>query len=228
MIAQPKSSPAAAGRPSSGISPVPIRKAAVLGSGTMGARIAAHLANAGLPVVMLDIASKDGTAAGIAAQALENLKRGKPAAFYDPALAVHIRTGNFDDDLKLLADCDWVIEAVTENLAIKQALLDEDRAAPEGRGASSPPTPAACRFPRSPRTCRTTSAAAGLARTSSTRRATCGCWRSSPRPRPTPPRWKPSRASPTCAWARKLCLRATRRTSSPTASAFSSCWKRSA
>ena len=123
MIAQPKSSPAAAGRPSSGISPVPIRKAAVLGSGTMGARIAAHLANAGLPVVMLDIASKDGTAAGIAAQALENLKRGKPAAFYDPALAVHIRTGNFDDDLDLLADCDWVIEAVTENLAIKQALL---------------------------------------------------------------------------------------------------------
>jgi 3-hydroxyacyl-CoA dehydrogenase len=51
------------------------------------------------------------------------LKKGKPAAFYDPAYAARVRVGNFDDDLALLADCDWVIEAVTENLAIKQALL---------------------------------------------------------------------------------------------------------
>jgi 3-hydroxyacyl-CoA dehydrogenase len=102
-----------------------IRKAAVLGAGTMGSRIAAHLANAGLPVVLLDIPSEKGTRSAIASQALDALKKSKPAAFYDPAYAAHVSVGNFDDDLALLADCDWVIEAVTENLAIKQALLDK-------------------------------------------------------------------------------------------------------
>jgi 3-hydroxyacyl-CoA dehydrogenase len=102
-----------------------IRKAAVLGAGTMGSRIAAHLANAGLPVVLLDIRSETGARSAIASQALDALKKSKPAAFYDPAYAAHVSVGNFDDDLALLADCDWVIEAVTENLAIKQALLDK-------------------------------------------------------------------------------------------------------
>jgi 3-hydroxyacyl-CoA dehydrogenase len=117
--------PAASGESSSVRSPAPvIRKAAVLGAGTMGARIAAHLANAGLPVVLLDMASADGARSKIAAQALEDLKKSKPAAFYDTTYSAHISVGNFEDDLALLADCDWVIEAVTENLAIKQSLLD--------------------------------------------------------------------------------------------------------
>jgi 3-hydroxyacyl-CoA dehydrogenase len=102
-----------------------IRKAAVLGAGTMGSRIAAHLANAGLPVVLLDIPAETGGRSAIAAQALDSLRKSKPAAFYDAAYAARISVGNFDDDLALLADCDWVIEAVTENLAIKQALLDK-------------------------------------------------------------------------------------------------------
>jgi 3-hydroxyacyl-CoA dehydrogenase len=102
---------------------VVIRKAAVLGAGTMGSRIAAHLANAGLPIVLLDIAAKTGPRGAIAAQALEALKKSKPAAFFDPAFAARIATGNFEDDLGLLADCDWVIEAVSEDLGIKQALL---------------------------------------------------------------------------------------------------------
>jgi 3-hydroxyacyl-CoA dehydrogenase len=102
-----------------------IRKAAVLGAGTMGSRIAAHLANAGLPVVLLDIPAATGGRSAIASQALEALKKNKPAAFYDPAYAAHVSAGNFEDDLGLLAGCDWVIEAVTENLAIKQALLDK-------------------------------------------------------------------------------------------------------
>jgi 3-hydroxyacyl-CoA dehydrogenase len=101
-----------------------IRKAAVLGAGTMGSRIAAHLANAGLPVVLLDIPAAQGPRNAIAMQALESLKTGKPAAFYDPSLASHVSVGNLEDDLALLADCDWVIEAVTENLAIKQGLLE--------------------------------------------------------------------------------------------------------
>jgi 3-hydroxyacyl-CoA dehydrogenase len=94
-----------------------IRKAAVLGAGTMGSRIAAHLANAGLPVVLLEI-STDG-----ARRAVDGLLRGKPLAFYDPSLAGRITIGNFDDDLAKLADCDWVIEAVAENLDIKRTLL---------------------------------------------------------------------------------------------------------
>jgi len=102
-----------------------IRKAGVLGAGTMGSRIAAHLANAGLPVVLLDIPSEKGARSAIASQALDALKKSKPAAFYDPAYAARVSVGNFDDDLALLADCDWVFEAVTENLAIKQALLDK-------------------------------------------------------------------------------------------------------
>jgi 3-hydroxyacyl-CoA dehydrogenase len=91
----------------------------------MGARIAAHLANAGLPVVLLDIPAKEGARSAIASQALDALKKSKPAAFYDPAYAAHISVGNFDDDMALLADCDWVVEAVSENLGIKQSLLEK-------------------------------------------------------------------------------------------------------
>jgi 3-hydroxyacyl-CoA dehydrogenase len=102
-----------------------IRKAGVLGAGTMGSRIAAHLANAGLPVVLLDISSPNGPRSAVAAQALDTLKKSKPAAFYEASAAARVTTGNFDDDGGLLSDCDWVVEAVTENLAIKQALLDK-------------------------------------------------------------------------------------------------------
>jgi 3-hydroxyacyl-CoA dehydrogenase len=114
--------------PSAGLGPkhsIPIRKAAVLGAGTMGSRIAAHLANAGLPVVLLDIAGDSAARSGIAAQSVDGLKKSKPAAFFDPALAARIAIGNFEDDLALLGGCDWVIEAVTENLAIKQSLIEK-------------------------------------------------------------------------------------------------------
>jgi 3-hydroxyacyl-CoA dehydrogenase len=98
-----------------------IQRAAVLGAGTMGVRIAAHLANAGIPVVLLDLAGDTGE--GIASAALDALSRAKPAAFYDPASARLIQPGTFEHDLGLLSKCDWVLEAVTENLAIKQELL---------------------------------------------------------------------------------------------------------
>jgi 3-hydroxyacyl-CoA dehydrogenase len=101
-----------------------IRRVAVLGAGTMGARIAAHIANAGFPVLLLDMVP-DGAASRniLAAQAVEALKKSKPAAFVSPALAAHITIGNFSDDLALLKQCDWVIEAVAEKLEIKRALL---------------------------------------------------------------------------------------------------------
>ena len=98
-----------------------MRRAAVLGSGAMGSRIAAHLANAGVPVLLLDLAQPDGPA--LAAKAIAALLKAKPAAFYDPASAALITPGDFDHDLEQLRACDWVIEAVAENLAIKQSLI---------------------------------------------------------------------------------------------------------
>jgi 3-hydroxyacyl-CoA dehydrogenase len=90
----------------------------------MGSRIAAHLANAGIPVLLLDmVPAGEGDRSRLAKSALEALTKAKPAAFYDASLAALVTPGNFDDDLPKLATCDWVIEAVAENLAIKTALL---------------------------------------------------------------------------------------------------------
>ena len=107
-----------------------IRKVAVLGAGTMGSRIAAHIANSGVPVVLLDMVPPGTPAdAGAAARnklalaALDGLKKTKPAAFYTVDSARLITPGNFDDDLARIAECDWIVEAVAENLEIKRALL---------------------------------------------------------------------------------------------------------
>lgn len=93
-----------------------ILKAGVLGAGVMGSRIAAHLANAGVPVALLDLP-------GAAERALEALPKAKPAPLFDPSLTGMIGCGDFENDLDSLADCDWVIEAVVEKLEVKQALL---------------------------------------------------------------------------------------------------------
>src|SRR5262249_312107 len=106
-----------------------INKAAVLGAGTMGARIAAHLANAGVPCYLLDIVPPDAPSSEKAARnkivvtGLDAAVKSKPAAFFQKGLEKLITVGNFDDDLKLLSDADWIIEAVAENLDIKRALL---------------------------------------------------------------------------------------------------------
>ena len=112
---------------------IQINKVAVLGAGTMGSRIAAHLANAGIPSCLLDIvppaspAAKPGERSPerdrIVAAGLDAAKKSKPAAFFDSSLARLVKTGNFEDDIKLLADADWIIEAVAENLEIKRQLL---------------------------------------------------------------------------------------------------------
>jgi 3-hydroxyacyl-CoA dehydrogenase len=103
-----------------------INKIAVLGAGTMGARIAAHFANAGVPSYLFDIVppDADGPARNkIATAGLEAAQKSKPAAFMEPSLARLVTVGNFEDDIKKLADVDWIIEAVVENLEIKRALL---------------------------------------------------------------------------------------------------------
>jgi 3-hydroxyacyl-CoA dehydrogenase len=103
-----------------------INKVAILGAGTMGARIAAHFANAGVPSFLFDIvpAGAEGPARNkIAATGLDAARKSKPAAFMEPSLARLVTVGNFEDDLKKLADVDWIIEAVVENLELKRALL---------------------------------------------------------------------------------------------------------
>ena len=93
-----------------------IRKVGVLGAGVMGSGIAAHLANAGIDVELLDV--KPEWSAG----ALEKALKQKPAPFMDNAFAARVRTGGFDADMARLTGCDWVVEVVTEDLAIKEAL----------------------------------------------------------------------------------------------------------
>ena len=115
-----------------------IKKAAVLGAGVMGAAIAAHLTNAGIECVLLDIIpfelTEDDRQKGLtekspawrnrfAANGLAAISKSKPASFYTKKNAAMIKTGNFEDHLKWLSDVDWVIEVVIENLKIKQELM---------------------------------------------------------------------------------------------------------
>ena len=103
-----------------------IHKVAVLGAGTMGARVAAHLANTGMPCFLLDIVPTGASGSArnkIAAGGLDAARKSKPAAFYEASLSSLVTVGNFEDDLKRVAEADWIIEAVIEDLDIKRALL---------------------------------------------------------------------------------------------------------
>jgi 3-hydroxyacyl-CoA dehydrogenase len=99
-----------------------IAKLGVVGAGTMGSGIAALAASAGIPVVLLDVAGKDGDRNGPAKAGLERARKARPAAFMDPARAALISIGNLDDSLDLLRDCDLILEAIIEQPAPKQAL----------------------------------------------------------------------------------------------------------
>src|SRR6266403_1501595 len=107
-----------------------IEKAVVLGAGTMGSRIAAHFANAGLPCILLDMVPPNlpvdasaGERNKIVRAGFDAAKKSKPAAFFIATLAEKIAIGNFDDDLARCAEADWIIEVVAENLEIKRKLL---------------------------------------------------------------------------------------------------------
>lgn len=100
-----------------------IQKVAVIGAGVMGAGIAAQVANAGFDVVLLDIVPEGAEDRSIIAKtAVQKMLKAKPAAFMHKRNAKRVTTGNIEDDLELLRDCDWVIEAIIERLDLKQDL----------------------------------------------------------------------------------------------------------
>ncbi len=115
-----------------------IKKVAVIGAGVMGAGIAAHVANAGVPVVLLDVAAEGPNRSAVAEGALAKLLKADPAPFMSKAAAKFVTTGNIEDDLSLVSECDWIIEAVVERLDVKQALYTKLEAArKEGSVVSS-------------------------------------------------------------------------------------------
>ena len=100
-----------------------INKVCVIGAGVMGAGIAAQVANAGVPVLLLDIVPKDGgDRDAVAKGAVAKMLKTEPAPFMSPAAAKLVETGNIEDHLDKVAECDWIVEAVVERLDIKQAL----------------------------------------------------------------------------------------------------------
>ena len=116
-----------------------VEKVAVLGAGTMGARIAAHLANAGIPCFLLDIVPSELSAEEkrknltledpavrnrIVQGGLEAAKKSRPASFFTSETSRLITAGNFDDNIAWCGEADWLIEAVAENLEIKRSLFE--------------------------------------------------------------------------------------------------------
>jgi 3-hydroxyacyl-CoA dehydrogenase len=116
-----------------------IHRAVVIGAGTMGAAIAAHLANAGVPVTLLDIVpnklAPDEEKRGLTLQdarvrnrivreGLERAQKSRPASIFTPEHAALVSIGNLEDDLKVVGNADWVIEAIVENLKIKRVLME--------------------------------------------------------------------------------------------------------
>jgi len=100
-----------------------IHKAVVIGAGTMGAAIAAHLANTGVPVTLLDIAAKDGDKNKIVKDGWDRCLKAKPANLMADELKSLVKLGNLEDDFGAVAEADWIVEAIVENLKIKQELM---------------------------------------------------------------------------------------------------------
>src|SRR5438105_4515475 len=106
-------------------SPFLVGKAAVLGAGVMGAQIAAHLANAGVPVVLFDLAAKNGDPNAIVRNAIDKLKKLEPPPLATKDRSAYIDAANYDQNLDELAECDLVIEAISERIDWKKALYQK-------------------------------------------------------------------------------------------------------
>ena len=99
-----------------------VRRAAVLGAGVMGAQIAAHFVNAGVPALLFDLDSADGRPDALAARAIERLRTLDPAPLARPSLAAYVEPASYGRDLARLAECDLVVEAIGERLDWKRDL----------------------------------------------------------------------------------------------------------
>jgi len=99
-----------------------VRRAAVLGAGVMGAQIAAHFANAGIPVVLFELAAEEGDANAMVKKAIGMLEKLKPPQLATTSQLRDITPANYRDDLSLLKHCDLVIEAIAERIALKKSL----------------------------------------------------------------------------------------------------------
>lgn len=104
--------------------PRPFRTVTVLGAGTMGAQIAAHIANAGLQVNLLDIAPKDGGKNDLVEKMFKQATKLKPAPFFTDAVTNRVRLGNFDEHFDWVGEADWVIEVVVERMDIKRQVIE--------------------------------------------------------------------------------------------------------
>src|SRR5437667_1249576 len=101
----------------------PLRRVAVLGAGTMGSRIAAHFANAGIPALLLDIVIPGQPNRNAAAlKGIVNALKQRPSGFFTDDKVALVQPGNFEDHLAQLADCDWIMEAIVESLEPKRKL----------------------------------------------------------------------------------------------------------
>lgn len=170
-----------------------IKKVAVLGSGVMGSRIACHFAGIGVQVLLLDIVPNDAkentdkaARNKIVNDSLQAAIKSNPSPVYTKDVVKRITTGNFDDNLKDIAGCDWVIEVVVERLDIKQSLYERvEQYRKPGTLITSNTSGIPIHLLSEGRSDDFKNISA--APTSSTRRATCGCWRSSPPLPPIPP-----------------------------------------
>src|SRR5690606_19196497 len=101
-----------------------IKRVCVIGSGVMGSGIAAQVANAGVPVLLLDIAAEGDNRNAVAEGAVAKMLKTEPAPFMSKRAARLVETGNIEDDLAKVADCDWIVEAIIEKLEIKRGLYE--------------------------------------------------------------------------------------------------------
>ena len=199
-----------------------IAKLGVVGAGTMGSGIAALAASAGFPVVLLDIPGRAATATPPRAQGSSARARREPAAFMDPPARRSSRSATLDDDLELLADCDWSSRRSSSSPARSRRCTSGSSRSSSRRDRRRR-TRRASRCASSPKDAATGSSATSSARTSSIRRGTSTCSSSSPPPTPRRGCSTPRGGSARACSARGSCSPRTFPASSPTGSA-STAW----
>src|SRR5260370_16976205 len=115
-----------------------VRKTAVLGAGVMGAQIAAHLANANVPVVLFDLTAKEGDPSGVAKRAIENLKKLSPPPAATRDRIGYVEPANYDQHLDKLRECDLIIQTIAERMHWK---LDHNKHIPPHPPPTAPTPP---------------------------------------------------------------------------------------